>query len=1180
MSGYSGRGAAKNIKLSFPVLRDNLEKGQDIAWSIYLLKMHVAPKKLRETLDKVLIGTKALEMLHGPSFPRAIEKMYGNLSNVYIGSLESELIIAISSAELRGGNIRDFVSMRRSFEEAILKNEKLEAVDILNRVEKSFGWSVWLIQGRLAAAQLWDGIDEKRKLARAYRESAGANKLVKIIINFVAKRSEGTAVPGFLQSELDRLFKGTNDSVVHSYLKVKLLQLASPDIELIALALAIEAVSNSIDYYETLIAMLQAVVTEPETCEKIRKRIADPVGRLYRKTGDDRLVSVLVALGVKCDWSASEDRSRAEIIEAYSVGNYDLVLTLSNSYLRVHPADMAIVAMQVQTEQKIGHTDEQVKGLWGEIKKNLAGLVSLNDNTYVSALSLYTIADRFYGHPWANYLRAFVNQTLTQDQLNFPSVALRRTLVLSSKVTPFSMLLEPPRGSAGLAKLISGSGLYPATNQVYELATTGKASDLYPISSERTKRYLARYQIANGQWDEAIENLKSAQEFLEGADAFRCSIHLAIAYARKGDLEKAVEATVKAYIKWPTAPTVLPLQELIGALDDPTAWPQSIYIPIVFEIFTRYCSEEKITHLRYAFEVFQLQQDITSPQALKALDSVYGLETIVLYLERVWRPEVMRQTILYDGTKEIEEERIRVCRALVEFDTTNSAQYVTEIRERVKAQELAKATKLVDQSRVYVDIGAIKSSLKSRLGDAYRRYKSAIQSAPHEQTDMLDTIAEKFVGLEKFDASGGSLSNILSSLHLLDEGVNTELSVQFAAMFAEVTNEFLRGNHGLNAYLSTRVRHGKMSNALRKSIVDEHLVTARKEGTTEYVPNNYWADSLTSLTEDEKQSVLSVLENFAKKIDEIISFLKDELIQVAVYHEFIPANGNNPHALFTYQTSNLERLFMQGQDREIENLDGFIDLCVESLWEKTDANLSMVRGVLNSEIKERFLNCFEVLIDDLTALSCSERLSELFNHIARAKTSIQTKIVMISSWFRRSEVYDRADYSVDLPVYVARSMVESTISGSEYWAGVNVSIMTATSSMPGRTLDSIVDIFCAIFENAISYSGKDLAELDIKVELDFDNGRYRAVVINGAAVDSSKGSNTERLEQVRLELRKSDISSKVQSEGRSGFHKIWAAINSPQYSNPDLQFGYNDDDQFVVSFSFSLEVSSDEDSAD
>ncbi|WP_206197451.1 hypothetical protein, partial [Pseudomonas viridiflava] len=134
-----------------------------------------------------------------------------------------------------------------------LRGDKTAAIETLDKVESTFGWSVWLIQNRLSVAQLWDGIDKKRKLARSYKVAAGENTLVKIIITFVAKRSEGTAVPGFLQSELARMFKDSSEgNIVHPYLKTKLLQLANPDANLIPLTLALEALSDSIDYYETL----------------------------------------------------------------------------------------------------------------------------------------------------------------------------------------------------------------------------------------------------------------------------------------------------------------------------------------------------------------------------------------------------------------------------------------------------------------------------------------------------------------------------------------------------------------------------------------------------------------------------------------------------------------------------------------------------------------------------------------------------------------------------------------------------------------------------------------------------------------------------------------------------------------------------------------------------------------
>ncbi len=169
-----------------------------------------------------------------------------------------------------------------------------------------------------------------------------------------------------------------------------------------------------------------------------------------------------------------------------------------------------------------------------------------------------------------------------------------------------------------------------------------------------------------------------------------------------------------------------------------------------------------------------------------------------------------------------------------------------------------------------------------------------MQTVPVVENSLIERLTDV---LSEVEVTGQSLTKMLSTLHVINsETSNSELDVQFAAMFAEVTNEFLRGDHGLNAYLSTRVRHGKLSNALRKPVADEFLVTERKVGTSDYVPNDYWDSALTALTNEERANVLHVLEKFAASIDSIIAYVRDSLIQVVVVHELV-TSGDNPHAL-------------------------------------------------------------------------------------------------------------------------------------------------------------------------------------------------------------------------------------------------------------------------------------------
>ncbi|MBA5707384.1 hypothetical protein DT037_09865 [Pseudomonas fulva] len=407
--------------------------------------------------------------------------------------------------------------------------------------------------------------------------------------------------------------------------------------------------------------------------------------------------------------------------------------------------------------------------------------------------------------------------------------------------------------------------------------------------------------------------------------------------------------------------------------------------------------------------------------------------------------------------------------------------------------------------------------------------------------------------------------------HILFAESPTEHDLQFAAMFKEVTNEFLRGDHGLNAYLSTRVRHGKLSNALRKPAADEFLVTERKEGSLSYVPNYHWAQTLFELNESEHNELSDVLEVFATDLDSIIAHVKDDLIQIKITHDFL-SKDTNKQALFSYQTSNLERMYMQTSDTKLKNLDEFIDLCIDALWEKTDANLVLVQEILRTVIRQRLMGTFDDLLRALNNLAFSDRLGELYNHIYRARTSTQTQLMTVTSWFKRSEVYDRQDYIIEFPVLIATNMIRNSISGAGDWEGVTLNISDAAAIMPGRSLDAMVDMFCVLFENAIGHSGECLSNLKVVADLDFKDGCFSATLTNQVFHKTFDDRDEERLERIRSELTKDDNRNRAQKEGRSGFHKLWAIINAPQYRDPSLVFGFTDDQKFEVTVKFGMEV--------
>lgn len=1137
--------------------------------AIARLKQEISSAELFALLNSLNLSQAQLIKLKGEPFPASLDKVFtASLAGGY-GALANEVIWGIATLLPNGKKIRAFVEKKQLFELAVISNDSCGAVGILDDCQSNFGWSVWYMQNTLANAQYKDGVEEKRRLASSYEKELADNPLLTTMLHFIAKRIEGTGVPGYLQGELASSYEG----VAYKYLKAKIIDLADADIDTLALVLSIDSQSSAIDHYESVISVLQTATLIEELTSTLAPVLADPVQKLFRSTADRRLVPILIAFGITDSSLYRSSESRINFIEAYSQGRYQDALTLGATHLSEYADDIGALVMIARTEIKCDATPKKHEGILGEIAQHLRNIISLTPDTYSSALSLFALHDRFFGHAWTMFLRGVVNLELASDKFDYPSVALRRTLVLEPYPTPFTALLQPRKNKDHhLISFFEKRKLFTSTIEVFKLATFGASQNPSSISEERRRRYLGSYALNKGDYKEAIANFEWLVNNLTDAESMRAAAAASIAYARSGQYLESTELLINGYLNWPHAPTVLPLPEIVSRLEQPETWPESICLPLTFELYTSFCSNDRMTHLRYAFERFQTQFDLSSPFELKQRASEFGLSKVIYYLDSVWRPEVMRQTVLYEGTREIEEERIKVCQVLADIDSKNSLKYLGEIRERVKTLEIAKATNLVEQSKVYVDIAAIKKSLRTKLGDAYARYKSAAPSVTTSDTRLMETISEVLAQ----SGSDISVSRLMSTMHIIRKNATTsELDLQFAAMFAEVTNEFLRGDHGLNAYLSTRVRHGKLSNALRKPAADEFLVTERKEGSTSYVPNYHWAQILCDLSQEEHEQLSNVLEIFATTLDSIISYVKDDLIQVRVTHELI-SKDTNPFALFAYQTTNLERMYMQANDATIKSLDEFIDLCVETLWDKTDANLELVQNILRTEIKQKLSSAFDELSRSLNSLSFSDRLGEVYNHVFRARTNTQAQLNNVTSWFKRSEVYDRQNYSIEFPVLIATNMIRNSISGAREWKGVELNILDVKGLMPGRSLDAMVDMFCVLFENAIGHSGETITNLKTSADLRFVDGCFNVTLRNSVFQKAFTDRDESRLQRIRSELNKDDNRNKAQKEGRSGFHKLWATINAPQYWEPSLDFGFKDPNVFEVIVSFKTEVANDE----
>jgi hypothetical protein len=357
-------------------------------------------------------------------------------------------------------------------------------------------------------------------------------------------------------------------------------------------------------------------------------------------------------------------------------------------------------------------------------------------------------------------------------------------------------------------------------------------------------------------------------------------------------------------------------------------------------------------------------------------------------------------------------------------------------------------------------------------------------------------------------------------------------------------------------------------------VEDEKLVTTKEEGRETYTPNDFWVvDAVTEgLCEVGLELELKdALNSFAENFDEILDYIKDQLLQVKIVHQISePADGAK--ALFVYRSSNLERKLAQVEDRGLKDIDQFIERCVDTLWEKTDENLENVQQALRGEIKDRIQVAFDQLTERLAKLPAVPIVNDVLNAIGRAKTNTRIKLDVVTSWFKRSEVYDRQDFTVDFPIQIAINMIKNTMSVASDWDGVTIVVDPKSKLMPGRTLDGMVYVFYGLIENAINHSKLPVFELSAKAELSYINGQYVARFSNRVNMAKKGDDDLRRVGQIRESMLLKESTKRAQAERYSGLHKIWLTANGPVHRDPSLEFDWVED-EFVVTLKFRLDWS-------
>ncbi|MBQ0921406.1 hypothetical protein KBW71_23465 [Hydrogenophaga aromaticivorans] len=1090
----------------------------------------------------------------GPAFPKTYSGIFGNKSPKSPTNGHREILWSIARFLPFKEELSKYISLRLGYERSTANGDWASSENILDNIENKYGKSLWLLQNYLSLAHLKDAPKTFSEVADGIIDTLKPYPFIQFTIAFARKRIEGAALKNQLIEELEQT---KVDQLVKDYVRAKCLDNTDSRANIVTNLLFFDAQASLIDHYESLVQVL--IVASSDRIlndENLGSSLHHPLLRLFNATGDDRLIGPLSTIGQQPQLKDLQNAAkRAKIIESYTKEEIKECIDLASDWLLENPHDSSIRILRAKAQSTTESRPNPDDGYLSSIDRNLIDIFTASENFFVALHEILLISDRFFTLQWSSILKTNILYEAGHEEAKRSQMWQRDAYVRETNISPFtSMLLEPPHDQEFLSKA-EIQELFPFTRKVALIAKGLSSNNCLLVS--RDLRYGARRDLAEEHYIKAAENYQKAAEEESGLFRIKSLGGASLAYALDGQLELSVEIAVDAYLENPNAPTALPFGELVKKLDHPEAWPNTLKLGILQELHAQNTGDTDLSYQRLAFETYCVSNNISNPNDLIKEIQKLGEKSVIFYLEKVWRPEIMRQTLLYDNDNTIEEARIEVCKVLALINPTNARKYQEELAARIKQQEISKATALVESSRVYVDIEAIKRSLKSKIGKTYAQYKSSASQAQKSSDAILEKLSS-ILG----ESNIGSLPTILSQLHVFDQKFTSDpTDLQFNVIFNEITKEFLQGDHGLNAYLSTRVRHGKLVDALRKSVVDEHLVTQRTT-SGQYVSNTFWNHAADP---EVLGRVLIALEEFSLVFDETLILPRDNLIQIQILDSPLQ-KVDRAAGLFIYRSSQLERSLLQKYDSGFKDLEELINKCVDSLWEKTDLNLKEVQNELDTTVRSRLINHFDTLSAKLADIFHGHAPASLSSAIARARTATQQALDGVIGWFRRNEVYDRHDYDVDFPPRIAASMVLRTMSLPEVWSGPEVSIIEQFEKLPGRSLDGMVDIYYVLLENAVKHSVQEGLKPVVKVAVRYGNGSFECTVTSAA--NRPTDSQLAHLQEVRENLASPESRRLAQAEGRSGFRKIWMTLDNTLYRSPELNFEHREDGFFQVRISF------------
>lgn len=1062
--------------------------------------------------------------------PSNIKSMYSGIFGFDEEQIESHLNETIALSRIYNEEIKIFLYYKESFERDFLFEKYKECHNILEEFIAKISFSNWYLFHMFLLKEYEGGFDSTFSYLKEVL-AFGPEHPLHTIFSFSFSRmvDKDLSIINYknhIETEYYKYYNIKKDSKIRTFIAsyIEPFELFfSNNVNDIFIG---EEISTIIDRYINLRKiMINLFLNNESLCkiflEKILKFTNDPFF--------NKMHVLLTGEGVFINSSNDESKLLFNSLDCYTIGDYKNCITMSNEYLLEYGLSIDIIEIYLKSHINLGikftYSDENC--LYKDILTNVYNILIKNDLAVESLISLQTLSFSIHNFDLAIQLQYFVSKTINNKNYNF----YKRIYPLFTRVlTP--KIIDEFNIDSKKKILDVFCNIYPSSSTVYFFSelinfelTNNFNTSKFNIPESRILLHSSKILLEKKMYSDVIKNLKPLQKNLVNQPHLQ-EEYIKImykAYSSEKNIAECVSIYIENYFINKHLLDNIDYKEEINFINNIGYKQLNINLDLI--LYLHICKASSII-IPLAYRMFMREIKIGKPSDINI--QIFNNQKLIYFLKNVCIQSILSKDVMnFKNLNDVYLERVKICQLLTKIDPKNNDIYKDEIIEITRTIKIKERMKDIDNSRIYVDINGLKEYDLKDFSKNFARFKKI--------KNLKDESSEEFFMI----VADNNDNNLEKKQRYKKKYVTHEeqfLAI-FYELFMEIRDKYLFSNeHGLDSYLSTRIRHGTITGQLRKVFSEIQLITTKDSNTNIYLDNTILIKKL-KVTGKNLEKFNLIMNKFSNDIDDYITFIKNSFIQIKT--------ENNSDALFdfsiyAYFNEHIINHYHNNYAIHIDNDKDFIQFSIDICEIITDHNLEMIRTFFHKNIKLHFMNLLESLEKDIGSFE-DKIFSPLLNDIRRSRTEIQTTIDTVRSWFERKKSRN-IHFILDDVMDTTEEIINNLFPNIK----LNMSkIIESKDIIDGQYFISFVDCFKIFVENIIKYTmGQNVIQVDLVINIENFEDHIMCRVSNELIDTSEKALKEidEIIAQKELEIAEATKSVANRQEDNTGIVKATKAI--------------------------------------